>query len=131
VPAVIDTCVLIWASLNPGRLSKRAVAALANNGNYFSHVSLLELAIKCATGQIKLQLDGKRASAGKFILNAAQHLRLEQLPLDFNDIQVIETLPYHHKDPFDRLLVCQCRVRGLPVISPDKQLDAYEIMRIW
>jgi len=43
----------------------------------------------------------------------------------------VAVLPYHHRDPFDRLLVAQCKVEQIPIISTDAQLDAYGIKRLW
>jgi PIN domain nuclease of toxin-antitoxin system len=53
------------------------------------------------------------------------------LPIDPKHTSVVTTLPFHHRDPFDRLIVAQATVEGIPLISIDSTLDAYPITRLW
>ena len=53
------------------------------------------------------------------------------LPITLENADVQSRLPKHHKDPFDRLLVAQAQVEGVPVVSADSMLDLYGIGRLW
>jgi PIN domain nuclease of toxin-antitoxin system len=129
---LIDTNALIWYGLEPNRLSKRAAKVIGQKRNFYSHVSLLEMAIKSSLGKLHLRTaNGRRASAKEFILMMIRELQLSALPLEFDDVADIEELPPHHKDPFDRLLIVQATRRNLPIISADPCFDQYGIRRVW
>jgi PIN domain nuclease of toxin-antitoxin system len=67
-----------------------------------------ELAIKSGLGKIQLtEASGERVSAKRFMLSVVRSLELRALPLEFDDLADVETLPQHHGDPLDRLLVVQ------------------------
>ena len=57
--------------------------------------------------------------------------RFRLLPLEIKHISLVATLPFHHRDPFDRLLVAQAIAEQIPIISGDKTLDAYAVQRLW
>jgi PIN domain nuclease of toxin-antitoxin system len=57
--------------------------------------------------------------------------RFRVLPVEVQHAAVLTTLPYHHKDPFDRMLVAQAIAEGTPLVSCDDMLDAYPIKRLW
>lgn len=125
---LVDTCALLLFLENSPRLPEAAAARIENpkSRSYVSLVSLWEIAIK--------------ASIGKLRFEHAKRLDLPDL-LNANGFEVITPnwqvlgrssfLPYHHRDPFDRVLVSECQLRGLPVISSDAKLDAYQIIRLW
>jgi len=128
---LIDTSALIFYALSPKKMTKRAVGVIQEVGNYYSHVSVWELAIKSGLGKIRLSAAGKQVNAKQFILTMVHSLNLRALPVEFDDLADVEALPQHHGDPFDRLLVVQAQRAGLPIVSPDKQFDAYDIKRVW
>jgi PIN domain nuclease of toxin-antitoxin system len=128
---LIDTSALIFYALSPKKMTKRAVGVIQEVGNYYSHVSVWELAIKSGLGKIRLSAAGKQVNAKQFILTMVHSLNLRALPVEFDDLADVEALPQHHGDPFDRLLVVQAQRAGLPIVSPDKQFDAYDINRVW
>jgi len=128
---LIDTSALIFYALSPKKMTKRAVGVIQEVGNYYSHVSVWELAIKSGLGKIRLSAAGKQVSGKQFILTMVHSLNLRALPVEFDDLADVEALPQHHGDPFDRLLVVQAQRAGLPIVSPDKQFDAYDIKRVW
>ncbi len=66
-----------------------------------------------------------------WMAKAVADLSLSILPITVEYADVQAGLPQHHRDPFDRLIVAQAIVEGIPVISADPQLDAYGITRIW
>jgi PIN domain nuclease of toxin-antitoxin system len=124
---LLDTHALIWWMVDPARLSKEATAALANTGSrvLVAAVVAWELAIKINAGKIQpssllLGLDGALAKQ-----------TFAELPISLEHAIKAGLLPLHHRDPFDRLLVSQALVLGIPVVSADQMLDAYGIRRIW
>lgn len=129
---LIDTNALIWYGLEPERLSKRAAKVIGDKDNFYSQVSLWEMAIKSSLGKLQLHgPNGQRASAKQFVLHIVRELRLSALPLEFEDLADVEDLPYHHRDPFDRLLVVQAKRLDLPIVSPDQSFNAYGVQRVW
>jgi PIN domain nuclease of toxin-antitoxin system len=124
---LLDTHTLIWWMVDPTRLSKEASAILADTGSRIlvSAVVAWELAIKINAGKIQpasllLGLDGAFAKQ-----------LFAELPISLEHAVKAGLLPLHHRDPFDRLLVSQALVLGLPIVSADKTLDAYGVRRIW
>ena len=108
-----------------------AIHAIQSGGNHYSFVALWELAIKSALRKVTLAIDGNRTTAREFVLAAAKRLQLAPIPLEFDDFADVESLPYHHKDPFDRLLVVQATRRAIPIISSDAVFEQYGVRRVW
>jgi len=124
---LLDTHTLIWWMVDPARLSKEATATLTNSDSrvLVSAVVAWELAIKINAGKIQpssllLGLDGVFAKQ-----------TFAELPISLEHAVKAGLLPLHHRDPFDRLLVSQALVLGLPIVSSDRTLDAYGVRRIW
>jgi PIN domain nuclease of toxin-antitoxin system len=129
---LLDTNVLIWYGRRQKQLSSRAVKLVREAENFYSHVSVWELAIKSSIGKIELlTASGQRTSARSFLLKVVHDLQLRPLPIEFDDLAEVETLPRHHGDPFDRLLIVQAMRRNLPIISSDEQFDDYPVKRVW
>jgi PIN domain nuclease of toxin-antitoxin system len=129
---LIDTNALIWYGLEPDRLSDRAAQLMREPRNFYSHVSLWEMAIKSGSGKLKLHAgSGQPSDAKQFMLRLIRELQLSALPLEFDDLADVEALPSHHKDPFDRLLVVQAKRRDLPIISADPIFERYGVKRVW
>lgn len=59
------------------------------------------------------------------------HNDIELLPITVAPLLVVSTLPLHHRDPFDRLLIAQAMVEQLPIVSADRTFDAYPVQRLW
>jgi PIN domain nuclease of toxin-antitoxin system len=98
----------------------------ASNDLLVSAATLWELAIKVSLGKLTLSQPYRT-----WMNQALADLGATALPItvDYADVQA--ALPYHHRDPFDRLLVAQARVEGIAVVSADSQLDAYGVSRVW
>ena len=125
---LLDTHALIWFAEDDARLSSRARKALADEANDLSCsvASIWEMAIKVSLGKLKV---GAR-------LDTAFRRRLEEnafaiLAVEYAHAARVLTLPWHHPDPFDRLLVAQAELERATLVSHDHQLDAYGIKRIW
>jgi PIN domain nuclease of toxin-antitoxin system len=72
-----------------------------------------------------------RLPVGRYVASHIEANGFRLLGIELDDVATIETLPLHHRDPFDRLLVAQARNRKLPVISSDRAFSDYGIKRIW
>lgn len=121
---LLDTSVLIFAVDEPERLSKRAVAALQNPENILelSAISLVEIAIKTSLG--KLSLSAETAQ------QALDDLDIRVLPFTGQHALSLFELPRHHGDPFDRQIIAQALVEGLPVMTSDEKFRLYKGLRI-
>lgn len=104
----------------------RAVLEDEKNTLYLSFANVWELAIKVSIG--KLNLTEPVVRLVKF---QTTNNNIKLLPITLDHLAVIETLPMHHKDPFDRLLIAQAQVENLSVISIDTAFDYYGVSRIW
>lgn len=125
---MLDTnAFLRWVDDDPS-LSAKARTAIANENNEIivSVVVAWELAIKSGQGKIKLSQPVGRYMAHHIEANG---FRLTGIELD--DMALIELLPLHHRDPFDRLLIAQAKNRKLPVVTSDTAFSSYGIKRIW
>jgi PIN domain nuclease of toxin-antitoxin system len=128
VKPLLDTHAFIWLDGEPARLSAHARAACTDSANelYLSLASIWELQIKLQLG--KLALRGDLAS----ILSEQQqtnHLHL--LAIELPDILNLATLPAHHRDPFDRLLVSQAQRGGLELVTHDPEISKYPVRILW
>lgn len=85
-----------------------------------------EIAIKVGLGKLNL---GEPAAT--YIPNALEKSLIEILPITISHATTVESLPYHHKDPFDRMLVAQSKLENLMIVSRDAIFDLYGLSRIW
>ena len=125
---LLDTHTLLWAVDDPAQLGPRAVAELQDPGNelWLSAGSIWEMAIKVGSKKLDLSLPYRQ-----WISQAISDLGLTILPISVDHANVQTELLFHHKDPFDRLLVAQSLYEQIPIVSVDPQLDAYGVTRIW
>ncbi|MBV8312795.1 MAG: type II toxin-antitoxin system VapC family toxin [Planctomycetaceae bacterium] len=125
---LVDTHALIWYVDQDHLLSPAAHAAITDPSNdlLLSSGSIWEIAIKVGLKKLTLSLPYRA-----WIEKAIADLGLSILPItvEYADAQAV--LPNHHRDPFDRLLVAQAQIEGVPVVSADVTLDSYGITRIW
>jgi PIN domain nuclease of toxin-antitoxin system len=128
VRLLLDTHTLIWAVDDPSRLSGPATTALQDPANelLLSAATVWELAIKI--GQKKLALS---VPYRQWMDRAIADLELALLPVTVEYAEKQAGLPSHHKDPFDRLIIAQALVDGIPVVCADPAFDAYGVTRIW
>ncbi len=124
---LVDTHALIWYVDQDHLLSPAAHAAITNPSNdlLLSSGSIWEIAIKVGLKKLTLSLPFRA-----WIEKAIADLGLSILPItvEYADAQAV--LPNHHRHPFDRLLVAQAQVEGVPLVSDDVTLDSYGITRI-
>ena len=124
---LLDTHVVLWMAENSPMLSNAAKQAILdkNSFKFVSIVSAWEVAIKLATG--KLRLEGGLEEFFRIMdENGLQVLGIERAYL-----QRIQTLPFWHKDPFDRLLVATAIIENMVLISADENMLKYEVSWLW
>jgi PIN domain nuclease of toxin-antitoxin system len=128
VKLLLDTHTLIWAVDDPVQLGPQAVTELQDSTNelLLSAGSVWELAIKVGAKKLELSTPFRQ-----WILQAISDLGLTILPISVEYANVQTELPFHHKDPFDRLLIAQSLYEQIPIVSTDPQFDAYGVTRIW
>jgi len=123
---VLDTHAFLWWTQNDVRLSARARKAIANSECYLSLASCWEAAIKVSLG--KLRLDRPVA---QFFTEQLLACGISLLPIEFRHVVRVAVLPFHHRDPFRRLLTAQALEEGLTIISADAAFDRYGVKRTW
>ena len=125
---LLDTHAFLWFIMGSPNLSATARALIEDEASerFLSAASLWERAIKLSTGKLTL--------SAPFDLLIPQQLGLngiELLSIEVAHAAVISTLPFHHRAPFDRLLVAQAIVENMPIVSVDTAFDMYVVKRLW
>ena len=125
---LLDTHTFLWAVLDDSRLSDKARTLMLNADNELlvSPASHWEIAIKISLGKYTLNDDFET-----FIERQTVYSEFTPLPISVKHAALVATLPFHHRDPFDRMLVAQAICEGIPIVSIDRLLDAYSVARIW
>lgn len=125
---LLDAHTLIWALDDPSRLGRRAIAVLEDTAHELtiSIGTIWELSIKTGLGKLSLSLPYRQWMERAL---ADLGLAVSPITLDFAERQM--ALPSHHRDPFDRLLVAQCLVESIPIVSADSVFERYGITRVW
>ena len=121
---LLDSHTLLWWVRDDPALRKRARTLIADPANecYVSHASAWEMAIKASLGKLTLP-----STVERFVVDQCEINGFRLLPITLAHIALVELLPFHHRDPFDRLLVAQARLEGMTLVSRDPALKAYGI----
>ena len=116
---LIDTHILLWYIAGDKRISEDIQDKIekASNTIYLSKVSLWEIAVKISIG--KLKLNGSLKDLKDYLTDK----KFKLLEFDFNDLETLLQLPFHHQDPFDRIIIAQSKTKGLEIITNDSQFD--------
>ena len=125
---LLDTHAFLWLISGDDRLSETAQKTFLNPGNilFFSAASLWEICIKMSLGKLSLKSGWLKTIENEMKINAIQWLSIEMT----HCVKLIN-LPFHHRDPFDRMLVAQAMVDDMQLLSRDTRLSSYEIKCIW
>lgn len=125
---LLDTHAFLWIIEDNSILTKKVKQIYLDNTNeiYLSVASIWEMAIKISLN--KLSIQGKLA---KFIDKHAIENNIRLLSIQPHHVFPIENLPFHHRDPFDRLLLSQCLQEKMYLLSKDTEFDQYGVKRIW
>ena len=122
---LLDTHALLWALATPGKLAPAARRAIQSPQNevYASVASAWEIALKVALGKLEYDLQSLEnglAASGILLLGVGlQHAAR------------VATLPMHHRDPFDRMLVAQALCEAMALVSRDRELAKYGVRLLW
>lgn len=125
---LLDTCTFLWLTKGSEKLSSDAIDAFADSKNevYLSAVSAWEINVKYRLGRLPLPL-----SPDKFIPKERKRHLINRLDLSEQDTLHLCKLPTPHKDPFDRMLVCQAIEHSLTILTPDPLITQYPIRYLW
>ncbi len=126
---LLDTHALLWMLHGDKRLSKKAAEAIDGKlPVYHSSASFWEIAIKLAGKGFDLEVDD---DWNRIYPDELKRVGVPLLSPVIDDCRLLQDLPKHHGDPFDRMLVCQAKRLGLGIISVDKIIDSYQVKRVW
>ena len=125
---LLDAHALLWFLKNDSQLSSLAKTTIedAANRKLVSIASCWEIAIKAGLGKLKLG-----EPAADLLTREITRNNFDLLSITFAHIAALESLPPHHKDPFDRLLVAEALAEQCPIVSCDDRLDGYGIQHVW
>jgi len=124
---LLDTHTFLWWISEPEKLSRRALELCQDTENILvlSAASIWEMQIKVQLGKLQIKMPLAE------LIHEQQENGIEVLPVEASHIFAVETLPNHHKDPFDRLLVAQAIVEGAILISADPLITQYPVKVEW
>jgi PIN domain nuclease of toxin-antitoxin system len=123
---LLDTQAFLWWVTDDPRLSKRAARAIAATECLLSVASCWEMAIKASLG--KLTLPG---AVGRFVQEQLEVNGFNLIAISLEHAAGVADLPFHHRDPFDRLLAAQALAEGLSLVSADPIFRRYGVTRVW
>lgn len=125
---LLDTCTFLWLTGLPEKLSRRAVKLCEDPENeiYLSTISVWEISLKAALGRLKLA-----TSPEIYVPQQRKAHRVQSLSLDETAPLILASLPDLHRDPFDRMLICQALSKNMKIITPDQHIHKYKIPVEW
>lgn len=125
---LLDTHAFLWFMEGSERISQRARTEIedADGVRALSIASAWEMAIKSSLGKLDLA-----KPLGELLPPLLADAGIELLPIEIADLARVATLPFYHRDPFDRLLAAQALERGFTIVSVDEAFDAYGVARLW
>lgn len=125
---LLDTHAFLWWNLGDARLSKEARRIMADPANtlILSVASAWEIAIKVQLGKLRIPGD-----AATYVGNRAARDRMEILPIHLKHVTAVHSLPPHHRDPFDRILVAQSQSEKVSILTADPAIGRYAVDTIW
>jgi PIN domain nuclease of toxin-antitoxin system len=128
VRVLLDTRTFLWWVEDAPILSKEARAAIGNpeNERLLSLASCWEMAIKLGLGKLRLPGAIERFIPEQLVANV-----FRQLPIELRHVARVAVLPFHHRDPFDRLLAAQALEERCVIVSADPIFAKYGVSRIW
>jgi len=119
---LLDTHMFLWFIMGSALLSAdtRALIEDEKNRKFISVASLWEIAIKSSIGKLSLSAPFDQLIPQQLSLNG-----FELLPIEVSHLAAVTTLPFHHRDPFDRVLIAQALAENMPIVSSDPAFDTY------
>ena len=128
VRILLDTHTFLWWNEASPRLSKKALVLLTDPVNtlLLSVVSAWELVLKTQTGKMRLT-----ESPSVYVPTRMAYYAMQALPVTLAHVLECESLPLHHRDPFDRLLIAQATIEDVPIVTADPEFRRYPIKVLW
>jgi len=125
---LLDTCTFLWIVSDDPELSASARRLFADAGNevYLSAVSAWEISVKHGMGRLPLPQPPSR-----FVPRERTRHGIDALALQEDAALAVHRLPPLHRDPFDRMLICQAIAGGLTILTPDERIARYPVPTIW
>ena len=124
---LLDAHTFLWFIEDNPRLSTEAKKLLESNVDLLiSAGSLWEIAIKISIGKLTLTQPFEAFIPDQLAKNA-----IGLLPITVEHLVLVSALPFHHRDPFDRLLIAQAIAEQLSIVSIDEKFDSYSVNRVW
>ena len=126
--ALLDTHAFLWWNMEDPQLSSHAKEIISNGENeiYLSTASVWEISIKAAKGKLILP-----EPPAQYIATRMGLYRFQPLLIQVSHAAQVYELPRHHDDPFDRMLIAQSQIEGIPLLSADTEIRKYDVEVIW
>lgn len=123
---LLDTQAFLWWVTDDPRLSRKGRAAMAASPCLVSVATCWEIAIKSSLGKLSLP-----RPLDRFLQQQLEVNGFELLPISLEHLASVAELPFHHRDPFDRLMAGQALCEELPIVSSDAVFRKYGVKRVW
>jgi PIN domain nuclease of toxin-antitoxin system len=126
---LLDTHAWIWAVAQPQLLPERLRTVLATYTGpiYASSATFMEIAIKISLGKLTLH----EPDLARYVTRANAESQFELLDVSLKHLAVLQELPWHHRDPFDRMIIAQAKEMGLTVVTRDPSFALYGVDVLW
>lgn len=122
---LLDTHTLLWGLYDSSELSHTAFKIMSNEPCFISIASLWEMAIKSSLGKLNL------SQPILTIYSKCIEYGIELIPIKPEHCELVVTLPFIHKDPFDRIIIAQARKEGMTILTKDAFIPMYNVKTIW
>ena len=116
---ILDTHIFLWALSDPMKIdkSRRDQIEMLSNTIYISSISVTEIMIKSSIGKLTIDFD---------VLEMIEKSGFEQLDFSAKDALGLKYMPFHHRDPFDRMLISQAQANNFFIMSDDSKFSKYD-----
>ena len=125
---LLDTHIFLWFVFAEAALNKSVRGLIEDEANikFLSMASVWEMAIKHGIGKLPLTLP-----FAEFMRRQIEDSSIVLLPISLEHLIQVSSLPMHHRDPFDRLIIAQSLMENMAVVSADAAFDGYGVTRLW
>ena len=125
---LLDTQVIAWLAEGSTKLSEKSKDVILDPAAelYFSAASVWEMAIKISIGKLKLPISLRSMIERQVEING-----LQEIPVTSEHSLAVEHLEILHREPFDRILICQAQIEGMTIITSDQSILSYSVQSLW
>lgn len=125
---LLDTHIFLWLITDNDRLSDKSKHAFTNPDNelFFSMASYWEICIKVSIGKLKLSKNWDKIIKDELMVNS-----VKLLPISTEHCFQVTQLPFHHRDPFDRIIISQAIIEQMHIMTIDSYFSLYEVNIVW